>query len=514
MIAADLLLRPAFWPLLLAAPLAWVALRALDRARSRRLAALVGPRVGTLAPDDDRSRAIRRVAFSLALLLALLATMHPVFGAPVGEVTVGSRDLVVALDVSRSMLARDVAPDRLSRAKAAIRALAERAKGDRMGLVVFAGEARVVVPLTEDLDTLVGMAAVADPESVSRGGTDLGAAIDVALSLLPESSEAGGAVFLVTDGEDLSGRGLAAASRARARGVPVHTVALGTAGGGKIAVERGGREAFLVDKSGREVVTAADPSGLSRLAAASGGSFSDATADADALVSLYESRVLPMSRAFSESKARLLREDRYQWPLLLAFLLFLFDVALAGRGFRPAVATVAVAVAATACGGGGAAEDAEARATFLRGNRAYALSLQAEAESLRPGGDPTAAEAARSLTEDALAAWRMAAATRRDWPEARRNVERALLRLDLLRERAKDGGKPRPEPDSQPPPPPPPVPGRDTNPVEAPTVLETGDLPTADVMKVLDVLKEKEKARRETRRAEREARGGGVERDW
>ena len=304
------LLRPDALPLLLLAPLAAFGLWALDRARARRLALAVGPRA--LADLSAGRRRLRRALFVTAFLLALLAMLEPAWGAASGFDQRGI-DIVVCLDVSRSMLARDVAPSRLARARLEIRALAGRAAGDRLGLVVFAGDARLAVPLTRDLDSLAELVGLADPLSVERGGSDLGAALTTALGALAGRT---GVVLLLTDGEDLEGRGLRAAQTCRERGIAVHCVGFGSARGAKIPIEG----AFLKDRSGAEVVSAMDPARLRRIAAATGGDF----VDTPSLVELYEERVLPLARESVAGGERRERENRFQWPLLAAVFFWIF----------------------------------------------------------------------------------------------------------------------------------------------------------------------------------------------
>jgi hypothetical protein len=167
----------------------------------------------------------------------------------------------------------------------------------------------------------------------------------------------------------------------------------------------------------------------------------------------------------------------------------------------------------------GDAEDADVRAlaAFVRGNLAFARA-QAEAATLAPESTPRDRARAIALAEDALGAWQAAAASRRDWPEARRNVERALLLLARLRERkrrpggeggAGDGAPPRPPPPAPPPEAPAPRP-----PVPEGAQVEAGDLPAGQVLRLLEVVRAKEAERRAAERAERRRLGGRVERDW
>ncbi|MHC4548755.1 MAG: VWA domain-containing protein [Planctomycetota bacterium] len=320
-------------PLLLLAPLAGLVLWVLDRARARRLARAVGPRASALAADLSAGRRRRgRALFVTALLLAMLAMLQPVWGEAAREVEQRGVDILVCLDVSQSMLARDVRPSRLARAQREIRALAARAAGDRLGLVVFAGQARLAAPLTHDRDSFGDLVALADPLSVERGGTDLGAALATALEALRGQTGEHEVVLLLTDGEDLAGNGLRVARTCKERRITVHCVGFGSARGAKIPVETSeGGETFLRDRSGKEVVSTMDPAHLRRIAATTGGAFADAHARPNAVRELYEERIAPMARKTWLAEERRARENRFQWPLLAAFLLWILDLCLGAR---------------------------------------------------------------------------------------------------------------------------------------------------------------------------------------
>ncbi len=340
MTTAEVFGHAEAWPWLAAAPLAWLGLLLLDRARARRLARLAGPRVRALTDGGSaRSRAVGRALLATGILAAVVAALEPLGGDVEESVERRGVDLVVCLDVSRSMLARDVDPDRLTAAKREVRALAERARGDRLGLVVFAGEARLAVPLTTDASSFAGLVDLADPGDVARGGTDLGAALAAALRAFDGAGARRGAVLLATDGEDHEGRGLAAARLCRERGIVVHAAGFGTATGGKVPEPPtgpgAGGAAFLRDpRSGGDVVTHRDDAGLARLAEAGGGAFVDAAAVARPLVALYDDRVTAMEREVYAGETRARRENRFQFPLAAAFLLWVLDLALTGRRRR------------------------------------------------------------------------------------------------------------------------------------------------------------------------------------
>jgi len=323
---SDLFARAQAWPLLLLVPVVALLLWALDHARSRRLVLAIGPRLRPLAGGWSAARRrIRRWLFLAALLLAGIAWLQPVWGEVTRTVEHRGVDVLVCLDVSRSMRARDADPDRLECARGAIRALAGHAAGDRLGLVAFAGEARLIVPLTRDRKSFVDLLAPVDTLSVERGGTDLGAALTTALGALPEEGGDQEVILLLTDGEDHGGSGLRAAQRCRARGVVVHTIGFGSQLGAKIPLPG---EGFLRDRDGNEVVSALDPATLRAIAEATGGVFTDGLASREPLVALYDAQVAPMARRLYASETRRLRENRFQWPLMLAFLLWIVELGL------------------------------------------------------------------------------------------------------------------------------------------------------------------------------------------
>ncbi len=326
MSVAEHFVRPDLVWLFVLVPVAGFLLLLLDRRRGRRLSQSVGLRahlrIGELSL---RRRRIGHILFLSAVCLVVIAAMQPRWGRGAGTLTPRGVDIVVCLDVSRSMLARDLSPSRLDRARREIRAFAGRAEGDRLGLVVFAGEARLLVPLTKDLRSFAQLMDQADPLIVARGGTDLGAALLTALKALDRRA---GTILLLTDGDDLEGRGLSVAKTCKERGIAVHTVGFGSVRGAKIPVTEEGRETFLSDRSGVEVVSAMDEQGLSRIADLTGGEFLAAADAAQPLIQLYDDHIRPMARQTFLAEERRERENRYQWPLLLAFLLLWVDLGL------------------------------------------------------------------------------------------------------------------------------------------------------------------------------------------
>jgi hypothetical protein len=218
-VIALLFALPWWWPAVLVLPvLAWWATRQETR-QAARTQVVFGRREVALLGARCWQRT-KRVCGVLSGLFCGLALLCPIWGDGPGEPA--GPDVVLCLDVSRSMRARDLEPDRLGTAQREIVALTQQAFGARLGLVVFAGTAQLAVPLTADLESVAVLAVAMDPSSVARGGSDLGAAIDTASAALERSHAVAGSMVVLTDGEDFSGAARAAAERARARGVIVH----------------------------------------------------------------------------------------------------------------------------------------------------------------------------------------------------------------------------------------------------------------------------------------------------
>lgn len=259
---------------------------------------------------------------SLGLGFAALALVGPVLGHVERAVERRGVDLVVCLDASRSMLARDERPDRLSRAKREIAGLLENLQGDRVALIAFSGEAQRIAPLTGDRLALEQLLDTVDPEDFQVGGTDLGRALEMALELFDGRTGSHEAVVLVTDGEDLEGRAAEVAEQAGQAGIRVYVVGVGTREGGKIpTVDARGRESFARDAEGAEVVTRLETETLERLARASGGEFLSTESSPTPLEELYRRRIANMEGRGFEGGIERLPLDRYQWPLAAAVLL-------------------------------------------------------------------------------------------------------------------------------------------------------------------------------------------------
>jgi Ca-activated chloride channel homolog len=337
MIGFDLL-RPEFLLLLpLAALLIPVGLWGFSRRRAE-LAKLVAPsRIARFAPGASRGRPLLRLGLAgAALFLLTVGALGPVRGYTLRETVHRGLDLVVCIDTSRSMLAQDLRPNRLERAKREVIGLLSRLRGDRCALIAFSGDAREIAPLTHDYRTLEGLLDYVGVADNRRGGTDLAAPIQHALEIFDGRTGAHEAIVLLTDGEDLEGRGAEAAKLASERGIRVYVVGVGSADGGKIPVRLGNaREGFLRGPDGEEVVTRLDGETLRALAEATEGEYLSTGQSATPLEDLHARRITRLAGRELEGGKHRVPHDRYQWALGLAAACMLCEVGLRERRRAP-----------------------------------------------------------------------------------------------------------------------------------------------------------------------------------
>ena len=213
--------NPIFLVLAAAVPLAglwWTFLRARREKALGRI---------TLSVPKARTAGLQMALVLAGLFLSLFAASRPQWGKATERTVERSRNVVVAIDVSRSMLAQDVRPNRLERAKADVADLIDSLEGDRCALVAFRRTGVVICPLTTDHSYLRGALEQMTPESAPRGETDLGGAIRAALDALDPAADDHNAIILISDGGDLRGAALANAQLAKKRGIPIFTVGIG-----------------------------------------------------------------------------------------------------------------------------------------------------------------------------------------------------------------------------------------------------------------------------------------------
>lgn len=307
-------------------PFLWLLLRAGDRrARTRRTLLLGEQAAAHIEGDNGRLRSWDRFLLIGGFFWLLLALARPQWGASEVTVTQRGSDVVVALDISNSMLAEDVVPNRIERAKAELGAFLDRLQNSRVGLVFFAGSAFVQCPLTLDYGTAQIFLNMADPDMLSEQGTAIASALDTARELLARGKEGGPsgsfqAVLLVTDGEDLEGGWEAGAQACIDAGIRIIPVGVGDEAGGLIPVtDNQGRSAgFMKDPDGGVVLSRLDMASLERMAALGGGSPFRIGVDGLAGDRLFVELERLGKRDFEDRRISAYQE-RYLIPLLLAF---------------------------------------------------------------------------------------------------------------------------------------------------------------------------------------------------
>ncbi|MFT5830051.1 MAG: hypothetical protein ACI9D0_000629, partial [Bacteroidia bacterium] len=264
--------------------------------------------------------------------LVVLALLGPVRGYTEVPALRKGLDIVVCIDTSRSMLARDLSPDRLQRARREVRGLVEQLSGDRVALIAFAGDAREIAPLTRDSKALLSFLDGVSPDDNRLGGTSIGAALERALGFFDGRTGAHEAIVLLTDGEDLEGEGLAVAKRAAEQNIGIYVVGMGTEQGGKIpVVGSNGTESFLRGPDGAEVVTRLDRNSLADLAAVSGGAFLTTSDSPTPLEEIYEKRIGQLDRRSLGGVGQRVPHDRFQWALVPGIALALLALGLRER---------------------------------------------------------------------------------------------------------------------------------------------------------------------------------------
>lgn len=224
-----------------------------------------------LMPHVSKARGwIKITLYSFAIFFFAVGLSRPQLGARLKEVETRGVEIMIALDVSNSMLAEDYSPNRLERAKLAISRLVDKLREDRIGLIVFAGKSFVQLPITADYVSAKIFLNSITTNSVPVQGTAIGDAINTAIKGFSLESQNSRAIVIITDGENHEDDPVAAAKSALDLGIPVYTIGIGTEGGKPIPAGNG---ELLKDKEGNIVVTKLDEAVLSAVAEAGGGAY-------------------------------------------------------------------------------------------------------------------------------------------------------------------------------------------------------------------------------------------------
>ncbi len=288
-----------------------------------------------LMPDYSKGRAILKfILFCIGVVFIIVGMARPQFGTKLEDAESRGIEIIIALDVSRSMMATDIEPSRLERAKQAISSLLHKLKGDKIGLIVFAGDAYTQVPITGDYISARLFLADLSPDFVSRQGTAIGKAIDLASVSFSPKHNAGRAIIIISDGENHEGDAIEAAKKAQEKGIQVFTIGIGRTKGSPVPEDpsvTGTR--FLKDNDGSTVMSKMDPEMLNEIAMAGGGNFYSASSSKVGLKDLYE-ELNQLEKARLETKIFTEYNEQFQYFLGFGLLLIILEFMILGRKNR------------------------------------------------------------------------------------------------------------------------------------------------------------------------------------
>ncbi len=336
----------AFLALILV-PLVFLGYVLGERRRKRLLAAagsvelleemaLAGREAGATA------RLAQAICFAVALCFVVVALARPQFGMRSETRKSRGMDVVIALDLSRSMLARDVVPSRLERAKIELKGLIEELRGDRVGLVGFTSVALPLSPLTVDHSAVLLQLDAATPDDLPRGGTAIGDAITAAKRALDASKvkDSAKAIVIVTDGENHKGDAESVAADAKKAGIEVHVIGVGSRTGEPIPVydAKGNLNGYVKDKSGQTVVSRLGEETLEAIATAGGGLVALPGSSGGLDLTPVAAHLARLKKAELQDRTIRVYEERYQWVLVPALLFLLLGTLI--RPTRPRVRLV------------------------------------------------------------------------------------------------------------------------------------------------------------------------------
>jgi Ca-activated chloride channel family protein len=288
--------------------------------------------VGRLTPEvSTRKPLFKFILLMLACAFIVTGVAGPRYGTKLEEKKKKGSEIIIALDVSNSMMAEDIQPNRLQRAKQAVSRLIDRLGENKIGFIVFAGEAYTQLPITSDYVSAKMFLSTISPDIVPVQGTAIGAAINLAVNSFSPTSEAGKAIIVITDGENHEDNPVNAAKAAADKGINVHTIGVGSTQGTPIPVQmQSGQREFHKDREGNTVMTKLDEKTLQEVAVAGKGIYVRATTANMGLNNVYE-EIGKLEK--SEYEARIYTDyaEMFQWPFGVAFALLLLELFISNK---------------------------------------------------------------------------------------------------------------------------------------------------------------------------------------
>ena len=305
-----------------------------DRRREADLTKLIHPRFRQRLTEgfSPGMRNLKRGLWLIAVLLVFTAVARPQKGYEWREVKRKGIDILFAVDTSRSMLADDLTPNRLERARLGIIDFVSHLEGDRVGLIPFAGSAFALCPLTLDYEAFRESLNALNTDLIPRQGTDLASAIKEAERLFKENGNNHRVLVLLTDGEDLQGDVIDAAKAAAKNGMAIYTIGVGSPDGSTIPlVMRNGRKDFVRDETGKIVRTTLDESTLKKIATETNALYVPLGRGAEGLNTIYQERLRLVPKSEMDQRMERIPLERFEWPLGAAILLLLLEFFITDR---------------------------------------------------------------------------------------------------------------------------------------------------------------------------------------
>lgn len=279
-----------------------------------------------LMPEVSYSKPfLKYILVLLAMTAIIFALARPQFGSRLREVKRQGVEIIIALDVSNSMLAEDIRPNRLEKAKRAISRLLGRLNNDKVGLIVFAGDAYMQLPITTDYSAAKIFLNTIGPQIVPKQGTAIGSAIRLGTRSFTTESELSKALIVITDGENHEGDAVEAAMQAAEKGIIVHAIGMGLPQGAPIPIAgKYGRKSFRKDREGNTVISKLDEKMLQEIAVAGKGAYIRAN-NAEAGLTTIFNEINKMEKKEIESRIYSDYEDQFPWIIAIALTFLVLD---------------------------------------------------------------------------------------------------------------------------------------------------------------------------------------------
>ncbi len=310
-------------------PLLWMVFEWFLHLRHKKMVRFIDK---NLLDQVTRGFSIKRLRWKNYALLAsyfflILSLARPQWGYVIEKVKQQGLDIILAVDVSKSMLTQDLKPNRLERAKLAIKDLLRKVNGDRLGLMPFAGEAFLMCPLTFDYAGFAESVDDLSTNSVPLGGTNIASAIQKALKTFGSEELKYKALVILTDGEEEQGNALSAAKQAKEKGIRIFTIGIGTKEGDLIQVpQEDGSLGFVKDDQGNFVKSHLNEGLLQQIAYETGGAYVRSSGAHFGLDYLYTHELSKWAKRDFQEKEQKKYFEQFQWPLGLAIVFLILSL--------------------------------------------------------------------------------------------------------------------------------------------------------------------------------------------